>query len=152
MLSTCHVSSRIVPNISEWSCTAFLYRSSSLVIWKMVYGYSARKTSPGIVTVVPCHLMVAITHAKQGISRFHQLIPYLGRSFHWLSLNYKVPRQLYYRVVVPELYEKNNLKWLNKDDFWMELLYCFSIGLCQIIQQKWTMHVLNPTGLNCFCK
>ena len=69
----------------------------------MVYGYSARKTSPGIVTPVPCHLMVAITHAKQGISRFHPLIPYLGRSFHWLSLNYKVPRQLYYGVVVPEL-------------------------------------------------
>ena len=33
---------------------------------------------------------------------------YLGRSFHWLSLNYKVPRQLSYGVVVPELYGKKN--------------------------------------------
>ena len=33
----------------------------------------------------------------------------------------------------------------------MELLYWYSIGLCQIKQQKWNMHVLNPTGLNCFC-
>ena len=73
---------------------------------KMVYDYSARKTSPGIVTLVPCHLMVAINHAKQGISRFYPLIPYLGRSFHWLSLNDKVPRQLSYGVIVPELYEK----------------------------------------------
>ena len=100
-----------------------------------VYGYSARKTSPGIVTRVPCHLMVAITHAKQGISQFH----------HWLTLNYNVPRQLSYGVVVPKL-------WLNKEDFWMELLYWYPIGLCQYKLQKWTMHVLNPTGLNCFCK
>ena len=34
MLSTCHVSSRIVPNISKWTCTAFLYSSSSLVYIK----------------------------------------------------------------------------------------------------------------------
>ena len=34
----------------------------------MVYGYSARKSSPGIVTLVPCHLMVAISHAKQGMA------------------------------------------------------------------------------------
>ena len=73
---------------------------------KMVYGYSTRKTSPGIVTLVPCHLMVTITHANQGISRFHLLVPYLGRRFHWLSLNYKVPRQLSYGAVVPELYGK----------------------------------------------
>ena len=119
---------------------------------KMVYGCSTRKTSSGIVTLVPCHLMVTITHAKHGISRFHLLVPYLGRRFHWLSLNYKVPRQLSYGAVVPELYEKSSLLWLNKEDFWMELLYWYPIGLCQIKQQKWTMHVFNPTGLNCFCK
>ena len=60
----------------------------------------------GIGTLVPCHLMVAITHTKQGISRFHLLVPYLGRSFHWLTLNDRVPRQLSYGVVVPELYGK----------------------------------------------
>ena len=106
----------------------------------MVYGYLARKTSPWIVTLVTLSFDARYNSCKTGYQSISSTDTLSWKKFSLTYLELQGP--------------KAALLWSSSSwvDFWMELLYWYPIGLCQIKQQKWTMHVLNPTGLNCFCK